>query len=259
MSYSIVNFYRFVPIDDANELKPRLFTKAKSLGLIGTILLAAEGINCSLGGSKEALAEFHSFLDEDPRFRDLDFKYSDGSRRPFRTLIVKVKSWIIRFAEDVPLSNVEIKQGKRLTPTEFKQILEQPSDDVVIVDTRNWYETDFGKFEQAKTLPLRTFTNFPEEFQKRYSDQKDKKFIFYCTGGIRCEKVVPWAEKQGFKNSYQLEGGILNYFKDHGSQGFEGKCFVFDHRWLVDGDLRESDDDSMALRIQPKPLDPQYV
>jgi UPF0176 protein len=133
----------------------------------------------------------------------------------------------------------------------MRTLLASPRDDVVLVDTRNDYETDYGSFNGAVRLPVRTFTEFPAAFEARFGDAKDKTFVFFCTGGVRCEKVVPWAAARGYTRATQLDGGILAYFERHGSAGFDGDCFVFDARWLVDGALAE-----VGLSQPPSPPKP---
>jgi UPF0176 protein len=254
MSYKIANFYKFVELEDLPGLRLAMLAAAGAHELIGTIILAPEGINASLAGTQEGLEAFADGLRADPRFCDLTLKLSDGDRRPFRKLYIRLKPWIIRFADDVTLTPAEIDAGKRVSPTQMRDLVRATPEDVVLVDTRNWYETDYGSFAGARRLPIKRFTQFREAFEEEFGAARDKTFVFFCTGGIRCEKVAPWAERQGFPNSYQLDGGILNYFKEYGDEGFEGRCFVFDGRWLVDGRLTETDDDALSLRIQPKPL-----
>lgn len=255
MVFHIVNFYKFVAIDDLESLSTAHGNFAHDHDLKGTLLLAPEGVNVGLAGDLAALKAYERFVKEDPRFADVEFKYSEGKIQPYKGLLVKIKPWIIRFAENEQLTPDEINSGARLTPQEWHELINSGRDDVVVVDTRNWYETDYGKFESAVTLPVKKFTQFPDVFEQLYGDQRDKTFLFYCTGGVRCEKVVPWANKHGFKNAYQLDGGILNYFKEVGADGYEGNCFVFDHRWIVDATLKETDDsEGQNLRIQPKPL-----
>ena len=107
--------------------------------------------------------------------------------------------------------------------------------DVILVDARNRYEVDFGSFEGAKALPIDTFQEFPQAFDAAFGDQKDKTFVFFCTGGVRCEKSTPWAVARGYKNAVQLDGGILRYFEECGGEGWQGQCFVFDNRWTLNG------------------------
>jgi UPF0176 protein len=254
LSFKLASFYKFVALDDLEGLKAALLAEGHACGLIGSILLAPEGLNVALAGEQAGLERFVAWLQRDPRFADVSPKLSDGDRRPFRKLYVKIKRWIIRFADDLVQTPEEIHAGARIPPSEMRRLLEERPEDVVLVDTRNWYETDYGSFAGAERLPIKRFTQFREAFLERFADQKDKTYVFFCTGGVRCEKVTPWAVDAGFAKATQLDGGILKYFEEYGTEGFEGTCFVFDGRWLVDGALQETDDDALSLRIQPKPL-----
>ncbi|MBM4253924.1 MAG: sulfurtransferase [Deltaproteobacteria bacterium] len=238
MSFSVINFYKFVQIDDAKALRYPWRDEARRLGLLGTILLAPEGINCALAGEANALEAFLGYLKSDVRFADVVPKWSETPKRPFRRMEVKVKRWIIRFAEASDPSVAAILGGDRMSPAELKAALEEQAGDFIVVDTRNAYETDVGAFTGAVRLPIKTFTEFPDAFLAALGDQRDKQIVFYCTGGVRCEKVVPWAKAHGFERATQLDGGILRYFEEQGSAHYEGDCFVFDDRFQVDGALR---------------------
>lgn len=248
----IINFYKFVRLDDLEELRARVRDEAHRLSLLGTILIAPEGINCGLYGELEALISFLNWLKLDQRFFDLEPKWSDSRTPPYSGLQVKVKSWIIRFADDESLSIEGIVEGGRISPFEFRDMIRQKPSDVILIDTRNVYETDYGSFKGAEILDLAKFTEFRSKFLERYSDQRDKTFVMYCTGGVRCEKSVAWAQQRGFK-AFQLDGGILGYFEKCGQEGYDGQCFVFDNRWLVDASLTEVDDPGYGPRRQPKP------
>ena len=237
MSCAVVNFYRFQALNDPAETRKRWRQSAQECGLLGTVLVAPEGVNCALAGEQALLERFVSFAQDDLGVESLGAKWSHTSHVPFKKLKVKLKRWIIRFAEGDDPSIEAIAQGPRWTPAQVDEALEKSRNDLVIVDTRNSYETDVGAFQGAVQLPIRTFTEFPEVFLSRFSRDKDKTFLFYCTGGVRCEKVVPWAIAHGFKNSTQLEGGILKYFEEVGSKHYDRECFVFDERILLGSDL----------------------
>lgn len=237
MSCAVVNFYCFQSIDQPAETRKRWREFAQECGLLGTVLVAPEGVNCALAGEEAGLERFVSFAQRELGDVLLTPKWSVAPQPPFKKLKVKLKRWIIRFAEaqDPPIE--AIRQGPRWTPAQVDEALEKARHDLVIVDTRNSYETDVGAFQGAVQLPIRTFTEFPEVFLRRFSQDKDKTFLFYCTGGVRCEKVVPWAIAHGFTNSTQLEGGILKYFEEVGSKHYDRECFVFDERILLGSDL----------------------
>jgi UPF0176 protein len=205
------------------------------VGLLGTVLLAPEGINAGLCGPASALDAFLDWLRRDERFADVAPKHSFGGFAPYERLLVKVKRWIIRFAEAGDPSVAEIKAAPRIAPQELRRMLAERPDDFILVDTRNQYEVDFGTFRGAKTLPIDAFSEFPRAFDQAFGDQKDKTFVFFCTGGVRCEKTTPWAIAHGYKNAVQLDGGILKYFEDCAAEFWDGQCFVFDNRWTLNG------------------------
>lgn len=230
MGCSVVNFYKFASVAEPNKVKELCRDKAQTLGLLGTILIAPEGLNCSLAGSEQDLREFMEFIRNKFDFVEINAKWSHAAKVPFRYLKVKVKRWVIRFAENHDPTIDQIVNGARMSAQEAQILVQNQPLDTIIVDTRNDYETDVGMFKGAVRLPIKTFTEFPDAFLKAFSHQKDKTFLFYCTGGIRCEKVVPWALERGFEKATQLEGGILKYFEEIGLEGYQEGCFVFDDR-----------------------------
>lgn len=234
-SVSIVNFYKFVQLPDPKQIRDLWKREAQQLGLLGTILLAPEGVNGALAGPYDALVSFLEFVKSDPLFDPLPPKWSHAPSPPFKRLEVKVKRWIIRFAEEGDPAVHQINTAARMSPREVLQNLETRPEDFIVIDTRNDYETDCGMFAGAVRLPIKTFTEFPETFLKTFADAKEKTLLFYCTGGVRCEKVVPWAVDQGFTKATQLDGGILKYFEEFGTKQYDGHCFVFDDRLQVDG------------------------
>lgn len=238
MSCSILNFYKFVSLTNLKEIQDLWKAQAKSLGLLGTVLLAPEGVNCGLAGPREALTTFLEFVERDSQFSQLNPKWSEAPQAPFRRLEVKVKRWIIRFVEQKDPDVPSILGAARMNPAELCQRLKESSADFIVVDTRNDYETEVGMFEGAVRLPIKTFTELPDAFLEAFAEHKDKTILFYCTGGVRCEKVVPWAVEHGFTKATQLDGGILKYFEEMGTEGYQGDCFVFDDRSLVDGQLQ---------------------
>ena len=250
--HRIINFYKFIQLESLEELRLGLREEAHRLNLRGTVLLAPEGINCGMYGEVTALDRFLAWLRADSRFSDVRPKWSDARTPPYDGLQVKVKNWIIRFADDEPLMVSSIHRGGRIAPEAFRDLLRERPKEIVLIDTRNVYETDYGSFEGAEVLDLTRFTEFREKFLERFGKQREKTYIMYCTGGVRCEKSVAWAEENGF-HALQLEGGILGYFEKCGQEGYQGQCFVFDNRWLLDATLAEVDDPGYGPRRQPKP------
>ena len=235
----IINFYKFVALPDVQEIKTLHHQKCEELGLLGTILLATEGINANLGGEAESLERYIEFLHADERFANIIVKRTYGQTAPFRKLMVKIKKEIVTFSKDHQVTLDEIASGALISPAAFRALLTTPNEDVIFVDTRNKVEVDYGTFTGSEHLEIKQFSDFPAEFVKRYGDQRDKTFVMYCTGGIRCEKAAPAMQKLGFDNVLQLDGGIINYFKEFGSEGYEGSCFVFDNRWSITPGLEE--------------------
>ncbi len=235
-----VSFYRF--LDIAQEELPlwRASMKERALhfGLKGTILLSREGINGFLSGAPEKLRAFLSELQSNyAGLAGLDPKESFSHDQPFRRMLVRLKKEIITMG--VPMIRPKETTGPRVEPETLKQWLDQ-GDEVVLVDTRNDYEVKLGTFEGAKLLDLKTFRQFPERLKAVTEEWKDKRVVMFCTGGIRCEKATALAQDYGFKDVWQLEGGILRYFEKVGGAHWNGECFVFDHRVALDSELKET-------------------
>ena len=232
--------YHFVPLADPVELAARVRGWAEAGALRGTVLVAPEGINLFLAGEKHAVRDFFRNLHGDPRFAGLRVKYSDSAAQPFARLKVKVKPEIISFRREQasPLAG----RAPAVSPTTLAQWLVQGHDDagkrVVLLDTRNRQEVDYGTFAGALTLPIDKFTDLPEAMAPHRDALADATVVSFCTGGIRCEKAALWMQQSGMDNVLQLEGGILGYFEEVGGQGFDGRCFVFDERVALDAELR---------------------
>jgi UPF0176 protein len=232
--------YHFVAIDNPRALAGRLRAAATAAQLLGTVIVATEGLNCFLAGPDGALHAWMEDLMADPRFAPMQVKYSESGREPFRKLLVKVKPEIISFRR------FGIEPGKArapaVAPAKLAQWLAQGRDDagreLVLVDTRNAQEVAHGTFERALTLPIARFTELPEALEAHREALKGKTVVTFCTGGIRCEKAALWMQNAGYDNVFQLQGGILNYFEQVGGQAYSGACFVFDERVALDPQLR---------------------
>ncbi len=238
MSILNISAYKFVNFSQTEllTLKQKLKDKGTALNLKGTILLSTEGINQYLAGPVEAIAEFKNFLAEMPAFANLFYKESWSKTQPFDRMIVKIKAEIIPFKADniAPATFT----APHLSPETLKQWYEEKRD-MVVLDTRNDYEIRIGKFADAIHLNLQHFRHFPDAAKQIMAELKDKPIVTYCTGGIRCEKAAAWMLQAGFKEVYQLDGGILNYFEQCGGAHYEGECYVFDHRVAIDSHLAE--------------------
>lgn len=223
--------YKFVTLTALPELRVALLEKAVSLELKGTILLSPEGINLMLAGTPDAIANFLQYLRADTRFSDMTFRESYSAQRPFKRMLIKLKKEIITLRQ--PDIRPETYQAPAISPKEFKQWLDE-NRDLTILDTRNHYEIEFGTFKNALDLHIEDFSEFPAAIK---DVAHDKPVVMFCTGGIRCEKAALVMLNAGYKNVYQLEGGILNYFAEVGGAHYNGDCFVFDERVALTPDL----------------------
>jgi UPF0176 protein len=231
---AITTFYRFQPLpqDRVHELKTNLEEMAKEHGVRGLCLLGKEGLNATLSGPAEGILALKELVRRELA-GDLVFKDSFAAKHPFLVFKVKIKGEIVSLGK--PALVPEKPVNHHLTPAEWHAALLDP--ETVILDTRNDYEVDLGKFRGAVDFRLQEFNEFPERV-KHSGIGKDKRVLMYCTGGIRCEKAILEMHEQGYSNVAQLEGGILNYLKEFPNQNYEGDCFVFDYRVAVDQDLK---------------------
>ncbi|HEV8262696.1 MAG TPA: rhodanese-like domain-containing protein [Burkholderiales bacterium] len=226
--------YKFVPLERLPELRAGLKEICRELGLKGTILLSPEGVNIFVSGSEAAVTCVKAFVHADPRLAGLHFKESVSSYQPFKRMLVKIKKEIITLR--VPGLDPAAKSAPAVMPAELKRWLDERRD-MVLLDTRNAFEVETGTFRDAIHLNLKSFGEFPRAADKLDESLKGKTIVAFCTGGIRCEKAAPVLIQKGFRNVFQLEGGILQYFEDCGDAHFEGRCFVFDQRTALDGNL----------------------
>ena len=237
---SVVNIagYKFEPLENPVDLVRMYQQKCDELKLKGTMLISKNGINFSLAGTQQAADTIIAFLEEDNRFLNIPLKITYSETQPFRRMKVRLKKEIISLGrKDI---NPRELTGERISPQDLKNLLDN-KEDVLVLDTRNEYETRVGKFENAIDLNLDTFRDFPKAIESLPEEYKDKQIVMYCTGGIRCEKASAVMMKAGFADVKQLEGGVLDYFKETGGAYWEGDCFVFDERVALDTELNETD------------------
>jgi len=230
--------YRFVDLDDRDELREPFLNRCEELDLKGTILLSSNGINFSLSGSQESVDRYLEFLESDERFIGIPLKVTYNDYQPFRRMLVRLKKEIISLGMD-DIRPVEFT-GQNIKPNEFQEMLDN-EEEVIVLDTRNDYEVRVGTFKNAIDLKIPSFRDFPEAVSNLPEEYKKKPIVMFCTGGIRCEKASAVMLKSGFENVKQLEGGILDYFKDTDASHWDGNCFVFDDRVAVDKGLNETD------------------
>jgi RluA family pseudouridine synthase len=236
---SIVNVsaYKFVELDDLNERRSELLAKCREWNLKGTILLSREGINVFVAGFRDEIDCLIKFLESRPEYRWLPIKESISKHQPFNRMLVRIKKEIIAFGVDGirPYQHTSPKLSAR----QLKQWLDAGKP-LTLLDVRNDYEVQLGTFAGAHPIGIDHFRNFPQAVSQLPENLKEQPVVMFCTGGIRCEKAGPYMEQQGFKNVYQLDGGILKYFEDVGGDHYEGECFVFDKRVAVDAGLNET-------------------
>lgn len=237
MLYVNTTGYKFKKITDLNNLKATLQSTCTALSLKGTILLAQEGINILLSGSRKNIDAFYSLLPT-LQIENIAFKESLSDALPFRRMQVKIKPEIVTMG--VP----SIQPVEQSAPTLSAAMLEHwmtSGKTMLLLDTRNDYEVRLGKFAHAIDLNIKNFRSFPQAVKQLPTKAKETTVVTYCTGGIRCEKAALYLLSQGFKNVFQLEGGILKYLEQYPSSHFHGECFVFDKRIALNTQLEETD------------------
>ncbi len=246
--------YQFVRLDQLETLRESLRESALLYQLKGTVLLAEEGINLFLAGFEKDVQEFLKYLRKDPRLKSFRTKNSWSASQPFRKLLVKIKKEIIRMNH--PTITPETGRAKFILPEKLKQWLDQGHDDlgrpVVMIDTRNDFEVEYGSFDNAMHFNINKFSEFPKAIESHLSELADKTLVSFCTGGIRCEKSGLYLRERGLEHSYQLDGGILQYFEDIGSAHYQGDCFVFDERETLEPTLAAKPQG----RLKPKKTNP---
>lgn len=238
-SVMVAAFYKFSHLPDFQQMREPLKKSCSELGLLGTILLAEEGINGTVSGEEACINALFDRLREDSRLSDLDFKSSWVDEMPFYRMKVRLKKEIVSLGVEGidPVSEV----GEYVAPEDWNELISRP--DVRLIDTRNDYEVHLGSFEGAEDPRTRSFREFPGWADEHLDPDIDRNVAMFCTGGIRCEKATAYLLKQGFKNVYHLDGGILNYLEkiEQESSSWQGDCFVFDNRVTVDHSLKQGD------------------
>lgn len=225
----ILLYYKYTAIENPEEFAAGHLEFCKSLGLVGRIIVAAEGLNGTVSGTSEQTGAYRAHLLADPRFAGIEFKTEFWDRHPFKKMHVRAKNEIVNLG--APGLDPNQVTGTYLEPDEFLTMMETDPD-VVVLDTRNNYESKIGRFKNAITPDIDHFRHFPDYIQS-IDHLKDKKILAYCTGGIRCEKATGLLVQAGFKHVYQLHGGIITYGQKTGGKNWEGKCYVFDGRISV--------------------------
>lgn len=236
MSVVVAALYKFATLENYRELREPLLQVCIDADIKGSLLLAHEGINGTIAGSRAGIDRVLDYLMADPRLRDLEHKESLDSAQPFLRMKVKLKKEIVTLGIDGIDPNVEV--GSYVEPRDWNALISDP--EVLLIDTRNDYEVELGTFEHAVNPELRTFREFPE-YARRFDPVRHKKVAMFCTGGIRCEKASAFMLQQGFDEVYHLKGGILKYLEEVPAEQslWRGECFVFDNRVAVDHALNK--------------------
>lgn len=238
-SICVATFYRFVELTELGDWQQQLEDQARELELRGTVLLAQEGINGTLVGSQSNLHKFVSALLARPQLAQMPVKLSAaaGEHPVFHRLKVRVKPEIV--AMGLPAVRPAARTGTHVDPQRWHELLDDPK--IPVLDVRNAYETEIGRFAQAADPQTQSFREFPDYVAQNLDPDTQPRVAMYCTGGIRCEKASAYLLDQGFAEVYQLDGGILNYLAevDPEANRWEGECFVFDQRVSVDAQLQE--------------------
>ncbi|MEQ8289963.1 MAG: rhodanese-related sulfurtransferase [Gammaproteobacteria bacterium] len=235
----IAALYKFVELTDYVELQPRYLQFCQQHEIKGTLLLADEGINGTVAGSRASIDALLEYLRSDSRLADIEHKESYADEAPFLRTKVKLKKEIVALGQ--PGVSPCKRAGTRVEPEDWNQVISDP--EVVLIDTRNHYEYQIGTFRNAVSPETTNFREFPDYVREQLDPAKHKKVAMFCTGGIRCEKASAYMLEQGFDQVYQLNGGILRYLEQVSKEDslWEGECFVFDGRVAVDHNLEEGD------------------
>ena len=236
----VITFYKFVPLDDYQDMRQPMLDQARANELRGSILLAAEGINATIAGEPEKLLGFMDWLKQDPRLSDLTWKKSHHGQKPFQRMKVRLKNEIValRVAGTDPLGHV----GEYLDADGWDALLDDP--DTIVIDTRNDYEVRMGTFKNAIDPKIKHFRDLPDWLDQHLDPATGQKIAMFCTGGIRCEKSTAYLKQRGFDQVYHLRGGILQYLEDTANRPhqWQGACFVFDDRIAVNDRLESVGD-----------------
>jgi len=249
MSQTVVcALYKFVTLDNFEEIRQPLLELMEAKGVRGTLLLAREGINGTVAGSREAIDNLLNWLRSDSRLADLSWKESLSDEMPFYRTKVKLKKEIVTMGvEGIDPRRVV---GTYVKPKDWNALISDP--EVVVIDTRNDYEVQIGTFKGAINPQTETFREFPGYVKEHLEPGRHRKVAMFCTGGIRCEKSTAYLKEQGFGEVYHLEGGILKYLEEVPEQEslWQGECFVFDNRVSVNHALdKGSYDQCHACRM----------
>jgi len=235
--FTVCALYKFVTLDNYQQMRDEVRRKLVDLSILGTLLLAHEGLNGTISGTDDNLQKFLDWLQSDPRLDDIDYKLSYHKEQPFHRTKVKLKREIVTMGVEIIDPNKVV--GTYVEPEDWNALLDDP--ETLLIDTRNEYEFGIGTFDQAVNPKTDTFREFPDYVDQNLDPNKHKKIAMFCTGGIRCEKASAYMKENGFDEVYHLKGGILKYLEkvDQNSSKWQGECFVFDDRVAVNHALEK--------------------
>ena len=230
-SLVVAAVYKFVKLTDCAAMRKPLLAQCDTLGITGTLLLAEEGINGTIAGTRSGIDRILAYLRRDPRLADLEHKESAAGQPPFYRMKVKLKKEIVTMGV-AGIDPTELA-GHYVKPEDWNALINDP--EVLLIDTRNDYEVEVGTFKGALDPRITTFREFPEYVKKNIDPQRKPRVAMFCTGGIRCEKASAYMLQQGFSEVYHLQGGILKYLENVPAEEslWQGECFVFDQRVAV--------------------------
>jgi UPF0176 protein len=228
-NYRVLLFYKYVDLENPENIVDEHLGWCIANEIKGRVFFASEGVNGTVSGTKENIEKYKNHLTSYIEFKDIWFKQDEADEHAFKKMHVKLKNEIVRGnLKDFHLAN----GGKRLQPKDLKKFYDEEKD-FIIIDARNWYESNIGKFKNAITPQMKNFREW-KRVVNSLQEYKNKTVITYCTGGIRCEKASVYLVEQGFKDVYQLNGGIFNYINQFPDTYWEGGMFVFDERRVVE-------------------------
>ncbi|WP_263259532.1 rhodanese-related sulfurtransferase [Pseudomonas oryzihabitans] len=252
----VAALYKFVTLDDYVQLREPLLQTLLAHDVRGTLLLAEEGINGTVSGSREGIDAVLAWLRADARLVDIDHKESYCAEQPFYRTKVKLKKEIVTLG--VPGVDPNRRVGTYVEPRDWNALVDDP--EVLVIDTRNDYEVGIGSFKGAIDPQTKSFRDFPAYIREHFDPARHRKVAMFCTGGIRCEKASSFMLQEGFHEVFHLKGGILKYLEEvpAAESRWEGECFVFDNRVTVTHDLAEGVyDQCHACRTPVSPEDMQ--
>ena len=234
--FQIISFYRFIRIEEKKVFKKHIENIIKDIFIRGTILIANEGLNGSISGKKKDLENIIKFIRKKLKIRNLNMKINKVDFLPFNKIRVRLKNEIVSLGKGK--INNETKKNNFIHPVQWNNLINEKN--LILIDLRNEYEINIGKFKNSINPKTKSFSEFPDKLE-RMNLNKNDRIAMYCTGGIRCEKVSNYLGEKGYKNIYQLQGGILNYLEfinnNNMRSKWHGECFVFDNRISVDNKL----------------------